>query len=62
MATEAETGMMQPEAKECQWPLEVEEARNGLSQKPPEGNDPVAILIYPHETFILIFPLEIIRE
>lgn len=37
VTTEAETGMVQPEAKKCQQSLEVEEARNELTLEPPEG-------------------------
>ena len=45
MTAKAEIGMMQPEAKKCQQPLEAEEARNELTQEPPEGTNPVDTLL-----------------
>lgn len=37
MPTEAGTGAMQPQAKECCSHQEPEEAKNGFSPQPPEG-------------------------
>ena len=31
MTTQAEIGVMWPQAKECQWPQQLEEARYGFS-------------------------------
>lgn len=55
VTTEAEIGVMWPQAEECQQPLELEEARTDSPLESPEGISPVGHLNFSPITLILDF-------